>query len=132
MNSYTVWFLYEFIQTNSNNCYTNCTVQICTQCGFCTNSYNVYTNCIVRIHTRCDFFIFFLSLHKPQVCSAVSAQRELRGAKPEHTSCPDALIVILLLINIIFSSFNNVYPSQILLVDCCVLCCWGCGPIAAV
>ncbi len=55
-NSYkwnsTVWFLYEFIQYNSYNCYTNCIVRIRTRCGFCTNSYIFYMNCIVRIHTR--------------------------------------------------------------------------------
>ena len=31
-----------------------------------------------------------------------------------------------------FSSFNNVDPSHMMLVDCCMLCCRGCGPIAAV
>ncbi len=55
-NSYkwnsSVWFLYEFIQYNSYNCYTNCIVRIRTRCGFCTNSYIFYMNCIVRIHTR--------------------------------------------------------------------------------
>ena len=55
-NSYkwnsSVWFLYEFIQYNSYNCYTNCIVGIRTRCGFCTNSYIFYMNCIVRIHTR--------------------------------------------------------------------------------
>jgi len=39
--------------------------------------YNLFLLIFVRIHTRCDFLIYFLSLHKP------------RGAKPEHTSCPD-------------------------------------------
>jgi hypothetical protein len=42
-----------------------------------------------------------------------------------------ALIVILLVIYI-FSSFNNVYPSHMMLVDCCVLCCRGCGAAAIV
>ena len=32
----TVWFLYEFIQTNSYILYTNCIVRIRTRCGFCT------------------------------------------------------------------------------------------------
>ena len=32
----------------------------------------------------------------------------------------------------IFSSFNDVDPFHMMLVDCCVLCCRGCGPIAAV
>ncbi len=41
-NSYTVWFLYQFI--------------------------HFYTNCIIRIHTR--FLIFFLRLRKPRACSA--------------------------------------------------------------
>ncbi len=43
-----------------------------------------------------------------------------------------ALIVILLVINTVFSSFNNVDLSHIMLVDCCMLCCQECGPIAAV
>jgi hypothetical protein len=77
-NSYTVWFLYKFIQTNSYNCYTNCTVRIRTRCGFCTNSYNFYTNCIVRIHTRCDFFIFYKSVQTSCECIARAAR-----AKPE-------------------------------------------------
>ncbi len=36
--------------------------------------------------------------------------------------------------NIFFSSFNNVDPSHMImmLVDCCVLCCRGGGPIAAI
>ena len=43
-----------------------------------------------------------------------------------------ALIVILLVINTLFSSFNGVDLSHIMLVDCCMLCCRECGPIAAV
>ncbi len=43
-----------------------------------------------------------------------------------------ALIVILLVINTLFSSFNGVDLSHIILVDCCMLCCRECGPIAAV
>ncbi len=43
-----------------------------------------------------------------------------------------ALIVILLVINNFFSSFNDVDLSHIILVDCCMLCCQECGPIAAV
>ena len=31
-----------------------------------------------------------------------------------------------------FSSFNNADPSHIMLVDCCMLYCRECGPIAAV
>ena len=31
-----------------------------------------------------------------------------------------------------FSSFNEVDLSHIMLVDCCMLCCRECGPIAAV
>jgi hypothetical protein len=31
-----------------------------------------------------------------------------------------------------FPSFNDVDPSHMMLVDCCVLCCRGGGPIAAV
>ncbi len=46
------------------------------------------------------------------------------------TQC--AIIVILLVINIFFSSFNDVDPSHMMLVDCCMLCCRRCGPIAAV
>ncbi len=43
-----------------------------------------------------------------------------------------AIIVILEVINISFSSFNDVDLSHIMLVDCCMLCCRECGPIAAV
>ena len=43
-----------------------------------------------------------------------------------------ALIVILLVIKTLFSSFNGVDLSHIMLVDWCMLCCWECGPIAAV
>ncbi len=43
-----------------------------------------------------------------------------------------ALIVILLVINTLFSSFNDVDLSHIVLVDCCMLCCREGGPIAAV
>ncbi len=43
-----------------------------------------------------------------------------------------AIIVILTVINIFFSSFNDVDLSHIMLVDCCMLCCQECGPIAAV
>jgi hypothetical protein len=34
--------------------------------------------------------------------------------------------------NIFFSSFNDADPSHIMLVDCCMLSCRECGPIAAV
>jgi hypothetical protein len=51
-------------------------------------------------------------------------------ASLSSTRC--ALIVILLVINTFFSSFNNVDLSHIMLVDCCMLCCRECGPIAAV
>ncbi len=34
--------------------------------------------------------------------------------------------------NYFFSSSNDVDPLHMMLVDCCMLCCRGCGPIAAV
>jgi len=43
-----------------------------------------------------------------------------------------ALMVVLIVIDIIFSSFNNADPSYTMLVDCCMLYCRECGPIAAV
>ncbi len=43
-----------------------------------------------------------------------------------------AIIVILIVINIIFSSFNGVDLLHVMLVDCCMLCCRECGPIVAV
>ncbi len=46
------------------------------------------------------------------------------------TQC--ANIVILLVINTFFSSFNDVDLLHIMLVDCCMHCCRKCGPIAAV
>ncbi len=41
-------------------------------------------------------------------------------------------VVILILINIWFSSFNGVDLLHIMLVDCCILCCRESGPIAVV
>ena len=32
----------------------------------------------------------------------------------------------------IFSSFNNIDPSHMMLIDFCLLCCQGCGPIGMV
>jgi hypothetical protein len=43
-----------------------------------------------------------------------------------------AIIVILIVINIFFSSINDVDLSHIMLVDCCMLCRRECGPISAV
>jgi hypothetical protein len=43
-----------------------------------------------------------------------------------------ALIFILIVINICFSSFNDIDLLHIMLVDCCMLCCRECGPIEAV
>jgi hypothetical protein len=43
-----------------------------------------------------------------------------------------ALILRLLVINIFFSTFNDVDLSHSMLVDCCMFCCRECGPIAAV
>ncbi len=43
-----------------------------------------------------------------------------------------ALKVILLVINTFFSSFSDVDLSHVMIVDCCMLCCRECGPIAAV
>jgi hypothetical protein len=43
-----------------------------------------------------------------------------------------AIIVILIVINIFVSSFNDADPSHIMLVDCCMLCCQECGPITAI
>ena len=87
-NLYTVWFLYEFIQTNSYNCYKNCIVRIRTRCGFCTNSYNFYTNCIVRIRTRCDFFILFFVFASCEraaraASGSVSRERAARATRGE-------------------------------------------------
>ncbi len=41
-------------------------------------------------------------------------------------------VVILIVINICFSSFNGVDLLHIMLVNCCMLCCRESGPIAAV
>ncbi len=41
-------------------------------------------------------------------------------------------VIILIVINICFSSFNGVSLSHIMLIDCCMLCCRESGPIAAV
>jgi hypothetical protein len=47
-------------------------------------------------------------------------------------STQHTIIVILIVINICFSSLNDVDLSHIMLVDCCMLCFRECGPIAAV
>ncbi len=41
-------------------------------------------------------------------------------------------VVILIVINICFSSFNGVDLLHIMLIDCCMLCCRESGPIVAV
>ena len=43
-----------------------------------------------------------------------------------------ALIVISLVMNTLFSSFNDVDLPHSMLVDCSMICCRECGPIAAV
>ena len=43
-----------------------------------------------------------------------------------------AILVILIVIINVFSSFNNADPSDIMLVDCCMRYCREWGPIAAV
>jgi hypothetical protein len=50
----------------------------------------------------------------------------------ENEPVDTLLILILLVINTFFSSFNDVDLLHIMLVDCCMLCCRECGPIAAV
>jgi hypothetical protein len=64
----------------------------------------------------------------------------LQGAHHRVTALSSSLVVVdAMCINshitsnkYFFSSFNDVDPSHMMLVDCCVLCCRGCGPIAAV
>jgi hypothetical protein len=41
-----------------------------------------------------------------------------------------ALIVLSLVMNTFFSSFNDVDLPHSMLVDCCMICCRECGPIA--
>ncbi len=43
-----------------------------------------------------------------------------------------AIVVILIVIINVFSSFNDADPSNIMLVDCCMRYCQEWGPIAAV
>ena len=43
-----------------------------------------------------------------------------------------ALIVLSLVMNTFFSSFNDVDLPHSMLVDCCIICCQECGPIATV
>ncbi len=71
--------------------------------------------------------------------SAISSSR-LHGAH-HHVTASSLLHVIIdtMCINsritsnkYFFSSFNDVDPLHLMLVDCCVLCCRGCGPTAAV
>ena len=69
--------------------------------------------------------------YRPVGCTAPIVALLYRRRR-SSTSTRRALLVILLVINIFFSSFNDVDPSHMMLVDCCVLCCRGCGPIVAV
>ncbi len=48
------------------------------------------------------------------------------------SSMPRALIVLSLVMNTFFSSFNDVDLPHSMLVDCCMICCRECGPIATV
>jgi hypothetical protein len=48
------------------------------------------------------------------------------------SSTRHALIVLSLVMNTFFSSFNDVDLPHSMLVDCCMICCRGCGPIATV
>ena len=43
-----------------------------------------------------------------------------------------ALIVLSLVMNTFFSSFNDLDLPHSMLVDCCMICCRECGPIATV
>ncbi len=61
------------------------------------------------------------------------------GQQREGGDCRCIVVVDVACINInitsnkyIFSSFNDVDLSHIMLVDCCMLCCQECGPIAAI
>jgi hypothetical protein len=48
------------------------------------------------------------------------------------SSTRHAFIILSLLMNTCFSSFNDVVLSHSMLVDCCMICCRECGPIATV
>jgi len=48
------------------------------------------------------------------------------------SSTRHALIVLSLVMNTFFSSFNDVDLPHSMLVDCCMICCRECGPIATV
>jgi hypothetical protein len=48
------------------------------------------------------------------------------------SSTRHALLVLSLVMNTCFSSFNDVDLPHSMLVDCCMICCRGCGPIATV
>jgi hypothetical protein len=68
--------------------------------------------------------------YRPVGCTAPIVAL-LHHCRRSSTSTRRALLVILLAIINFFSSFNNVDPSHMMLVDCCVLFSRGCGPIAA-
>ena len=58
--------------------------------------------------------------------------RNQRTSGTKIRRCVVLKIVIKIVITIIFSSFNDVALSNSMLVDCCMLFCRECGPIAAV
>jgi hypothetical protein len=65
------------------------------------------------------------------LCLASKKPSEREFFVPAGTDFGVKLLKVILLV-IFFSSFNDVDPSHMMLVDCCVLCCRVCGPIVAV
>jgi hypothetical protein len=67
--------------------------------------------------------ILFSGLHGTHPCIAASS--------PSLVNVDVMCINSNITSNNFFSSFNNIDPSHMMLVDFCMLCCQGCGPIAA-
>ncbi len=76
-----------------------------------------------------------------RICAAIVAANALRRPYDHHdwqqlgTMIRQRIvpkIVIKIVIAIFFSSFNDVVLSNSMFVDCCMLCCRECDPIAAI
>ncbi len=78
-----------------------------------------------RMLCRCQHQICPAGRTVPIVLSSLRRRRTLSSSRR-------ALMVIEIVINKFVSSFNDADPSHIVLVDCCMLYYWECGPIMAV
>ena len=75
-------------------------------------------------HLPLELVISFGGLHGAHRCIAAS----LSSLVNVDATCINSNITSH---KYVFPSFNNIDPRRMMLVDCCMLCCRGCGPIVA-